>query len=210
MKKILIVFLVALLFASCKDPVSTIITETQTLAEQYADDPRLSSVSAKSAVWIAYPRQGTRSHEESPESAGRGMNTNPEVIALCCMPGWSYIFYDDEAVIGYEPFPDNIAVTQDAARITVESHNNLAEPGEEWGVIIVSVPVIPPDTSHDPDLGKWQMCFCLDDGTIVMGPLTAEFDFEWIAWKSSVAALTLEMYNRDNDPDAHIVWGNDE
>ena len=67
----------------------------------------------------------------------------------------------------------------------------------------------PPDTSNDPVLGKWQVAFCLDDGSIVWGPYTAEFEWNWTTWKTTVP-LDLESYNRDHDPDAHIVWGTDE
>jgi hypothetical protein len=44
-----------------------------------------------------------------------------------------------------------------------------------------------------------------------MGPLTAEFEWNWIEWKTGNSLkITLESYNLEHDPDAHIVWGLDE
>jgi len=129
------------------------------------------------------------------------------IAAYCTEPGWAYIFYNDQAVIGYEPFPDRIDILQAAVAITVEVHNR-DNPSEQWGFINVPMPAPPaPITSNDPVLGKWQFALCIDTGAIVDGPYTAEFDWEWQMWKEGIARQMWEMYNRDHDPDAHIVWG---
>lgn len=171
------------------------------LPEEVEDDARLVAFGAKSVKWLRRP------------VTSKGIVFNiadgDPVAAYCTEPGWAYIFYDDKAVIGYEPFPDRVDLMHSAVKITVELHNR-DKPNEEWGYINVSIPYIPPDTSNDPVLGKWQFALCLDDGTIVEGPYTAEYDFNWAAFKASAAALQLENYNRDHDPDAHIVWGTEE
>jgi hypothetical protein len=183
-------------------PAGTIIEPT---AEEIASDTRLSSFDSDGVWWLRKPVKKTASVREIVYNIADG----DQIAAYCTEPGWAYIFYDDQAVIGYEPFPDRVDVMQRAVAITVEAHNR-DNPLEEWGFINVPIPVIPPDTSHDPVLGKWRYALCLDTGEIVEGPYTAEFDFAWDAFKSGGAALQLETYNRDHDPDAHIVWGADE
>lgn len=169
------------------------------------EDPDLSDYesidSAKSTTWIRYPRAS--------RSAMYNIAIGDPDAALCNEPGWSYIFYDDGAIIGYEPFPDFIDLMQRAVQLTVEVHNQ-EYPESEWGYINVPMPYTPPDTSNDPVLGKWQFCLCLDDGTIVDGPYTAEEEWNWIKFKESIAMLQMELYNMEHDPDAHIVWGTDE
>mgnify|MGYP000846728474 CR=1 FL=1 len=96
-----------------------------------------------------------------------------------------------------------------STKLVIESHN-MEFPDAEWDCILVPIPVIPPVTSNDPVLLKWQYCLCIDDGTIVDGPYTAEYDWEWAGWKGGLAALQLASYNQQYDPDAHIVWGPDE
>lgn len=172
----------------------------------YSDDARLTSFGdAESSVWIRYPTK------KSSKSIRYNIAIGDPAATLCTEPGWAYMFYDDGAVIGYEPFPERIDLVQYAVKLTVESHN-MEFPDAQWGYINVPLPPPPPpDTSNDPVLGKWQACFCLDDGTIVMGPITAEFEWNWIEWKTGPSLkLTLESYNLEHDPDAHIVWGPDE
>lgn len=193
--KNIFILLLAIAAISCAPVVEVVDQPPDTWTPQ--NDSRLTIVDAASTKWLRYPL--------SP----RGIADGDPISDYCTDPGWSYIFYEDAAVIGYEPFPDNATVMQDAVRLTVEIHNR-DNPGAEWDYI--NVPLIgptPPDTSNDPVLGVWQYALCLDDGTIVDGPYTAEFDFEWAAWKASGASLNLELYNRDHDPDAHIVWGED-
>lgn len=161
------------------------------------EDIRLSIVDAASSKWLRKPVKS------------RDMATSDPIAQYCTEPGWSYIFYDDMAVIGYEPFPDAVAVMHSAVAITVELWNR-DNPDRLWGFINVSLPSPPPPvTNNDPVLLPWQFALVLDDGTIVQGPFTAEFDWEWAMWKSSTAGLQLDLYNRDHDPDAHIVWGPD-
>ena len=172
------------------------------LPEEVEDDARLVAFGAKSVKWLRRP-------VTSREVVFNIADGDP-IAAYCTEPGWAYIFYNDQAVIGYEPFPDRIDVMHRAVEITVVSHN-LEKPNEEWGYI--NVPPIappPPITTNDPILGKWQYALCLDTGEVVAGPYTAEYDFEWQMWKEGVVRLTCELYNRDNDPDAHIVWGTEE
>lgn len=171
-------------------------------AEEIETDTRLTAFSAAGAWWIRRPTKAREIRFNIPEG--------DPVAQYCTNPGWAYLFYDDGAVIGYEPFPEDVALMHAAVRITVESHN-LEKPSEPWYYINVPpIPPPPPITINDPILGKWQFALCTDDGTIVDGPYTAEFDFEWQAWKESIARLTWELYNRDHDPDAHIVWGTEE
>lgn len=64
--------------------------------------------------------------------------------------------------------------------------------------------------SNDPILGEWQACLCLDSGEIVRGIYTAEFDFNWTAFKTSIPA-EVESYNLAHpDNKAHAVWGTDK
>lgn len=198
MKNIITVLLAVLALAACNTPTTVITPPSEDdPPPTLLDDPRLTIVDAASTKWLRLP------------AAYRGIADGDPVAAHCTDPGWSYIFYDDAAVIGYEPLPDNATVMHDAVRITVELHNR-DNPGAEWDYINVAIPVIPPDTSNDPILEVWQYALCIDDGTIVDGPYTAEFDFNWVAFKSGGAALQLEAWNQANAPIvAHIVWGPD-
>jgi len=198
MKRGLFVFalIVALVFSACNPVYLTTIEDGET------EDSRLSIVDCASAKWLRKPTV-------SKAITAKGIADNDPMAAYCTELGWAYMFYDDGAVIGYEPFPDNIEIMFRAVSITVESHN-MEFPAAEWDCILVPVPVIPPDTSNDPVLLKWQYCLCIDDGTIVDGPYTAEYDWEWAGWKGGLAALQLASYNQQYDPDAHIVWGPDE
>ena len=200
MKNIITILLAVLALAACETPTE-VVTQSPPADDDQSptllDDPRLTLVDAASTKWLRLP------------ASYRGIADGDPVAAYCTEPGWSYIFFDDAAVIGYEPLPDNATVMHDAVRITVELHNR-DNPGAEWDYINVApIGPSPPDVSNDPVLDVWQYALCLDDGSIVGGPYTAEYDYEWEAWKTSGAALELEMYNRDNDPDAHIVWGPD-
>jgi hypothetical protein len=219
MKRILFIFSVfALVFFGCdtskavgpetKEPVVE-NPETETPQDDpvvetpdYSNDTRLTAFGdSESSKWIRYP---TKSRQIRYNIA-----YGDPAAALCTEPGWAYIFYDDGGVIGYAPFPERMDLMQYAVKITVESHN-MEFPNAQWGYINVPIPVIPPNTSNDPVLGKWQFAICLDDGTIVDGPYTAEFDFNWQFFKESTARQQLEAYNNEHDQDAHIVWGTDE
>jgi hypothetical protein len=183
-------------------PYGTLVAPTD---EELASDTRLSSFDADGVWWLRKPVKKTTSMR----SVVYNIPDGDPIAAYCTEPGWAYIFYDDQAVIGYEPFPDRVDVMQRAVIATVEVHNR-DNPLEEWGFINVPMPYTPPDTSNDPVLGKWQYALCLDDGTIVDGTYTAEFDWEWAMWKERVAAAQRDSYNLEHDPDAHIVWGTDE
>lgn len=186
-----------LFFFSCSEVV---YVDREIPPPDYSYDPRLNLIAfSDTSKFIAYPG-GT---------IARGINADLEVVELCDEPTWGYIFFDDQAVIGYEPPPGDMdgSVIQGAIKLTVEIHNR-DNPGLEWDYLNVPPVVIPPDTSNDPVLGVWQVALVLDSGEIVR-QWQAEFDWEWAMWKSNVIALELELYNRDNDPDAHIVWGPD-
>lgn len=192
--KLIFAIMVALAFAACTTPHRYKESDVPPVV---TFDGRTEIVDALSFKWIRQP------------DPSRGISDNDPIAAQCNEPGWSYIFFDDNAVIGYEPFPDAVSVMHAAVALTVESHN-LEYPSQEWDYINVSIPIDPPITSSDPILDAWQYALCLDNGTIVEGPYTAEFEFNWDAFKASGAALQLEFYNRDHDPDAHIVWGPDK
>lgn len=169
--------------------------------EEIANDSRLSSFDSAGVWWIRRPTKQ--------RDLRLNIAEDDPIAGYCDKPGWSYLFYDDGAVIGYEPFPDRVDLMHAAVMITVEIWNR-DHPNQQWGYINVPVPPPPPpDTSNDPILGKWEVCFCIDDGSIVWGPIVAEFDWNWEIWKSGGLNLDLEQYNRDHDPDAHIVWGTD-
>jgi len=197
-------------FVSCytpqgaKNPVEDVADQSEetpnpepiSVPVDYSKDPRLSVFDAESVEWINYPAS----------TSSRAVKKDIDIMSKCNKPSWNYMFYDDEAVIGYEPPEGNYSVMLNAIKITVESHN-MEFPEKKWDYHTVAPPAPPPpDTSHDPVLGIWQACLCLDDGTVVAGIYTAEFDFNWAGYKSSLPA-ELEVYNRDHDPDAHIVWG---
>lgn len=169
--------------------------------EEMESDIRLSSFDASGVWWLRRPTN---------QRLIKNIADADPIAPYCNKPGWAYMFYDDGAVIGYEPFPDRIDLMQYAVWLTVTAHN--AEfPDKQWGYI--NVPPVqppPPITDFDPVLGKWQFALCIDDGTIVDGPYTAEYDWEWQGWKDGIARQLWELYNRDHDPDAHIVWGTDE
>lgn len=170
--------------------------------EEMANDPRLSSFNASGVWWLRRPTKH--------RSFSFNIAEDDPIAEYCNQPGWAYMFYDDGAVIGYEPFPDRIDLMQYAVWLTVTSHN-VEFPDSQWGYINVPpVSAPPPVTEFDPVLGKWQFALCIDDGTIVDGPYTAEYDWEWQGWKDGIARQIWELYNRDHDPDAHIVWGTDE
>lgn len=169
--------------------------------EEVETDPRLTSFGSAGAWWLRKPiKEKTILYDITP---------GDPILEYCTEPGWSYLFYDDEAVIGYEPFPDRVDIMHSAVKLTVEAHN-IENPNSKWGYInVMPLPPPPPVTVNDPVLGRWQFCLCIDDGTIVDGPYTAEYEWEWLGWKAGIARLTWESYNRDHDPDAHIVWGTD-
>jgi len=210
MKKwFLLIAVFSLVFSACDTPVgnnSVNPVVENPIAEDpyYSNDTRLTAFGdAESSVWIRYPTKARNSIRYN-------IADGDPAAALCTEPGWAYMFYDDQAVIGYEPFPDRVDVMHNAVKITVESHN-LEKPNEEWGYINVPMPGPPPPvTDFDPILGKWQFALCNDLGEIVDGPYTAEFEFNWIIFKESSAWYCLESYNLSHDPDAHIVWGTDE
>lgn len=216
MKKwFLLIAVFALVFSACDTSVGSSYTEgpaegkpttvdTPSNAPEdtaWTNDSRTTMVDASSYKWMRKP------------STARGIVYNiadgDPIAAYCTEPGWAYIFYDDQAVIGYEPFPDRVDIMQRAVITTVEVHNR-DNPLEEWGFINVPMPYTSPVTSNDPVLGKWQFSLCIDTGEIVDGPYTAEFDWEWAMWKSNVASTMRDSYNLSHDPEAHIVWGTDE
>lgn len=187
--KMLLLILLAVLAIACRGPLADIPPPVD-----YSTDPRLDMIAdAAGAVWIAYP-----------STASRNINTDAAVRAKCDQDGWGYIFYEDEAVIGYEPFPENISLMHDAIRVTVELHNR-DNPDKPWDFINVGMPVWIPDTSHDPVLAPLVVAFCDDTGAI-RWQYTAEdnADYDRVL---GVLALQLELWNRDNDPDCHVVLG---
>lgn len=190
---ILLVFL-----ASCSEVIY--IEKPAQPEPDYSQDSRLKMISfSESSNFIAYPGG----------LMARKLNEDPDVKERCKKPKHSYIFFDDEAVIEYEPPTGDTdgSVMQSAVRLTIELHNR-DNPELIWDFINVPPEVIPPDISNDPVLNVWQVALVLDSGEIVRS-WQAEFDWEWTAWKSNVIAMELELYNRDNEPNAHIVWGPD-
>lgn len=187
-----------------KDPVVEPVDPEEPvnpLVEEIENDSRLVAFGAKSVKWLRRPLVN--------KSISYDLIENDPIAEYCTEPGWSYIFYDDQAVIGYEPFPERVDIMQSAVKITVEL-NNRDHPNKKWNYINVPIIINEPITSNDPTLGKWQYALCNDSGAIVDGPYTAEFDWEWQLWKERVAAIQRDSYNINNDPDAHIVWGTDE
>jgi hypothetical protein len=174
----------------------------------WQNDTRVTAIDSASYKWMRKPiKPSSKSYARS---VVYNIAIGDPIAEYCTEPGWAYIFYNDQAVIGYEPFPNRVDVMHNAVKITVESRN-LQYPNEPWGFINVPMPSPPPPvTSNDPVLGKWQFALCDDLGEIVDGPYTAEFDFNWTFFKESTAAQLLEIYNLEHDPDAHIVWGTDE
>ena len=163
-------------------------------------DARLTLLDASSAKWI-----------RKPVTAKVIVAASDPVAMYCTDPGWSYLFYDDLAVIGYEPLPGQEAQLHVAANITVEIHNR-DNPGHEWDVINVNSPPPPDPTvvTPDPDplppaghvyyLTKTHAIFI--DYTFEPGPRT------WSQWLSAVA-LDFEITNRDRPADdkLHQVTG---
>jgi hypothetical protein len=222
MKQIFLLFIAVLMF-SCSQPneitkiiekekespeVVTPIVEEEAPEETPAPafdpltDPRTSAFSAVSYEWINYPVTGGR-------SMARGIKKDKTTVDKCNKPGWNYMFFDDEAVIGYEPPEGNYDVMLNAIKITVESHNREF-PEKPWDYHTVAPPPPPPPvTSFDPVLGHWQCALVLDDGTIVDGLIyTAEFEWNWTGWKGGTMNLVMESYNLDHpDNKAHLVWG---
>jgi len=197
MKKI---FLFLLVFLVSCSPEVIFVDKPVDQEPDYSNDPRLKMISfSDSSKFIAYPGG----------KMSRAINEDGEVVAACDQEKWAYIFFDDEAVIGYEPpmGDSDGSVMQNAVKLTVEIHNR-DNPDLLWNYINVPPVVTPPDTGNDPVLGVWQVALVLDTGETVR-QWQAEFDWEWAMWKGSVIALELELYNRDNDPDAHTVWGPD-
>lgn len=188
----------AIFFASCSPEI--IFIEKPYQEPDYSNDPRLKMISfSESSEFIAYPGGGM----------ARKINDDPKVKEKCDKPKHSYIFFDDESVIEYAPPSGDVdgSVMLNAIKLTIEIHNR-DNPDLLWDYMGVPPVITHPDTGNDPILGVWQVALVLDDGTIVR-QWQAEFDWEWAMWKSSVIALELELYNRDNDPDAHTVWGPD-
>ena len=211
MKKILFAIFFAVLFLSCEQlqgnkdtgPVDHIENPPPVVVD-YSKDPRLSAFSAASTEWINYP-------STAPSTAERAIKKDKDILDKCNKSGWNYMFYDDEAVIGYEPVEGDYSVMLNAVKITIESHN-LDHPDKKWDYHTVSPPAPPPPvTSNDPVLGVWQTALCTDDGHIVLGPYTAEFDWNWEGWKGGIMALQCESYNLDHpDNKAHVVWGTEK
>jgi len=210
MKKIFSILAVIAMILGCTEIIvispepTPSFTGAPTATPDYSGDARLSMVSAESTEWIAYP-----GGQIAGGAVSRKINEKADVIAKCNKSKWSYIFFDDEAVIGYEPPADDLdgSIMKAAIDGYIETHNR-DNPDAQWASISVPPPPQPtPNVSNDPILGYHQVAFCTDDGNIVWGPLTAEEDFNWVIWRTGGLANDFEIYNRDNDPDAHIVWG---
>jgi len=219
MRKILFALFCVLMFVSCdpmggeKEPVPDtpvvipdVPKDEPAVPEEidYSKDPRVNAFDAVSYEWINYPNSGRRAVE-------RGVKKTKEILDKCNKPGWNYMFYDDEAVLGYEPPDGDYSVMLNAIKITVEMHN-LEHPDKVWDWHTCPPPPPPPPvTSNDPILGEWQACLCLDSGEIVDGKIyTAEFDFNWVSFKTTLP-LQCESYNLAHpDNKAHVVWGTDK
>jgi hypothetical protein len=220
MKRIFLLFALFLVVAfSCtlpeevvkeEDPPPVVVVEppTEDVAPEepevidYSQDPRVKAFDAISYEWINYPVKAAR-------SAARGIKKDKETLAKCNKTCWNYIFFDDEAVIGYEPPEGRYDVMLNAVKLTVESHN-MEFPDKQWDYYTNPPPPPPPPvTSKDPVLGHWQSALCTDDGHVVLGPYTAEFDFNWAAFKTTMPQV-CESYNLEHPDDkAHVVWGTD-
>lgn len=189
-----------LVLMGCEQAAS-VIEKTKVIAAEKPSTPgydeRMTAFACASAKML---RAGTKT--------GRAITPGDPILAYCVAPGWVYLFYEDGAVIGYEPFPDNVSVLHAAAVYEVSLHNR-EYPDAPWDYIAVPMPVVGPDTSHDPVMGVWQVALVLDDGSIAQGPYTAETEAEWNIWKSGTARTQLDTYNATHDDDAHLVWGPD-
>ena len=199
----IVLIILSLIIVSCQPPTLMVerVTESPDLTGTNAD-PRLSMVDSADSKWIRKP------------TSARGIADGDPASAQCTEPGWSYMFYDDGAVIGYEPLPDDNGVMHRAVAIAVEL-NNRDNPDKLWDYINVGYPPPPPPvTSNDPALAKWQWALCLDDGTIAESyqcETIQEFlNFKSVPPWSTALASSLELYNRDHAQKAHIVWGPEE
>lgn len=206
MKRFLLFSLIALaVLFSCQNTIAPGGTEPD-----YSNDPRLKMFDSPESAFIAYP--GGALAREATEDP-KGINKDPKVKEKCNKQKHSYMFFDDEAVIEYAPPPGDLdgSILANAARIEVELHNRDNPEALWWDYIFVPIPTVPPVTTNDPILAKWQWAFCLDDGTIVDSYQCTSLQ-EFLNCKSvepwsSAMRVQLEIYNRDHDPDAHVVWG---
>ena len=210
--KNLLVFLFLSLIVGCNigpviilepEPTPTVIGQLPTATPDFSNDPRLKSFDALSTEWINYPVIGGY-------TVSRKIAKDEKVLAKCNKKGYSYMFYNDEAVIGFEPFPGHPGLMAEAIRSGVESHN-LFNPDDPQEFINVPADYWTPNTSNDPILGKWQVAFCNDAGEFTWGPITAEELFNWELWHNGMMDVQLANFNLfDNEPiDSHIVWGTD-
>lgn len=205
MKRFLLFSLIAMAFVfSCQN---TIVPGTE---PDYSNDPRLTMFDSPESAFIAYP--GGALAKELINDV-KGINKDPKVKEKCNKEKYSYMFFDDEAVIEYAPPIDDLdgTILAAAIKIEIEIHNRDNPESLWWDYIYVPIPTVPPVTINDPILLKWQWAFCLDDGTIVFlyqcASLEEFTNFKSVEPWSSALNIQLEIYNRDHDPDAHVVWG---
>lgn len=123
----------------------------------------------------------------------------PLVYSLILILGFvnSCNIMPDEVVIRFEVPPVDVPAveTVEAEPATIEEPLPIQEP----------IQIVTP-TATFPSLGYMQAACVNPDGSLVQ-LYTAEYDWEWRLWKSGGLARDLENYNRDNDPDASILWG---
>lgn len=151
----------------------------------------------KSAKWIRLPGAIV-------SRGAMGAFYDPDE-ALCTEPESIYLFYDDFSIVQYKPLEGYYANLAQRGRLTVEIHNR-DNPDALWDLIAVGPPPPPPPiTSNDPVLDPLVVAFVDDTGTIQWS-YTAEdnTDYDRVL---TVLQMTLEIHNRDNDPDCHIVLG---
>jgi hypothetical protein len=205
-KKFSFLFIVLAFLVSCASPV--INQPVQTLAPTVTPDQPIQSTQAipsppnvvgdvKLAKYIRLPG--------SIVSRGNfGVFTDPDE-SKCTDPESVYIFFDDNSIVQYKPYEGGYSNLADRARITIELR--LRDwPDAPWDYVAVPpTPPPPPVTEFDPILKPLTIAFCDDTGVIRWSyTATDNADYDRVL---GVLAMTLELHNRDNDPDCHVVYG---
>jgi hypothetical protein len=206
MKKILFIMLILVSLVSCTSPIIPDVVEPVIAVGPevpagpdgtVATPPNPFGDSVKSANYIRQPG--------SIVSRGlAGAFTDPDE-GLCNEPETIYIFYDDNSIVRYKPNEGQYSMIADSARYTCDLHNR-DNPTIPWDYITVApLPPPPPVTSNDPVLEPLHLALVDDTGYIwyeYTMPNNAEYDYA-----VSVIHYDLEIWNRDHDPDCHVVYG---
>lgn len=134
-----------------------------------------------------------------------GRIVDDPIAAMCTEVETVYMFYSDNSVVQFFPIPGRYDLLMRCAQIDVELHNR-DNPNDLWGAICVGPPPPPPaNTSNDPVIAPLQYAL-VDEAGVIHMIYTCDDNADYLAsdirWQQY-----LELYNRDNDPDCHIVRG---